>query len=45
MAGETDHQKEMQAHSGTYDFFIKMMTRSTIAAIVVTAIVIWLIVS
>lgn len=45
MAGEIDHQKEMQAHAGTYDFFIKLMTRSTIIAVVVTAIVIWLIVS
>jgi hypothetical protein len=45
MAGEIDHQKELQAHAGTYDFFIKMMTRSTIAAVVATAIVIWLIVS
>jgi len=45
MAGEIDHQKEFQAHAGTYDFFIKLMMRSTIIAVVATAIVIWLIVT
>lgn len=45
MAGEIDHQKQFEAHAGTYDFFTKLMTRSTIIAVVATAIVIWLIVS
>jgi hypothetical protein len=45
MAGEIDHRKELEAHAGTYDFFTKLMARSTIIAIVATAIVIWLIVS
>ena len=45
MAAEIDHQKEYQAHAGTYDFFIKLMSRGTIASIIATIIVIWLIVS
>ncbi len=45
MAGEFDQQKQFEAHEGTYNFFTKMMARSTIIAIVATAIVIWLIVS
>ena len=45
MAAEIDHQKEMTAHTGTYDFFIKLMTRGTIIAVLVTALVIFLIVT
>ncbi len=45
MAGEIDHRKEFEAHEGTYNFFTKLMARSTIIAVVAAAIVIWLIVS
>jgi len=45
MAAEIDHQKEYQAHAGTYEFFKKLMGRGTIASIIVTVIVVWLIVS
>lgn len=45
MAGDIDHQEQFEAHAGTYDFFTKLMTRSTIIAVVATAIVIWLIVT
>lgn len=43
MASEIDQQKELRAHSGTYDLFIWMMKYGTIAAAVVTILVVWLI--
>ncbi len=45
MAAEIDHQKEFEAHAGTYEFFKKLMGRSTLIALVATAVVVWLIVS
>jgi hypothetical protein len=38
-----DHRKAMKAHEGTYGLFIGMMKWGTIAAAIVTLIVIWLI--
>jgi hypothetical protein len=43
MASDIDHQKELKAHSGTYDLFIGMMKYGTIAAAIVTILVVWLI--
>jgi Bacterial aa3 type cytochrome c oxidase subunit IV len=43
MAAEIDQQKQMQAHEGTYSFFIKLMKRGTIISLIVALIVIWLI--
>ena len=43
MAVEYDQQKDMQAHAGTYGFFLKMMKRGTIAAAIVAIFVVWLI--
>lgn len=43
MAVEYDQQKDMQAHAGTYDFFIKLMKRGTVLAAIATVFVVWLI--
>lgn len=43
MAADIDHQKELKAHSGTYDFFIWMMKWGTIVAFVIAAVVVFLI--
>jgi len=43
MAAEIDQHKQMKAHEGTYGLFIGMMKWGTIAAAIVTLIVILLI--
>ncbi len=43
MAADLDHQKELKAHSGTYDAFIGMMKWGTIGAAILAALVVWLI--
>lgn len=43
MAADREHQQELKAHSGTYDAFIGMMKWGTVAAFIITAIVVFLI--
>jgi hypothetical protein len=43
MASEIDHTKEMKAHEGTYNSFISIAFKGTIACAVIAAFVIFLI--
>ena len=43
MAADLDHQKELKAHSGTYEAFIGWMKWGTIASFIVAVLVVWLI--
>jgi hypothetical protein len=43
MAADIDHHKQMKAHAGTYGLFIGMMKWGTIAAAIITLIVVLLI--
>jgi hypothetical protein len=43
MAVDIDHNKQIKAHEGTYGLFIGMMKWGTIAAAIVTLIVVLLI--
>ncbi len=43
MAADIDNRKQMKAHEGTYGLFIGMMKWGTIAAAIITLIVVLLI--